>query len=182
MNADLPGYTQDSHDYIPLSSLPEGVTAEVALLSAGRGLERKLADLGIRVGVSIEVVRRIENGPLLVAVGETRVAIGAGMADKTLVRTSVSGSRGVAVPNQKGSSMNTLLKDLAVGESGRVLGFLKGSSDYRKKLLALGVTPGTPFSVTRVAPLGDPVEILVRGFLLTLRKDETAVLLVERAA
>ena len=43
----------------------------------------------------------------------------------------------------------------------------------------MGLTPGTEFTVTRVAPLGDPVEILVRGFKLSLRKDEAAALVVE---
>jgi len=46
--------------------------------------------------------------------------------------------------------------------------------------LAMGLTPGTPFKVTRVAPLGDPVEIAVRGFKLTLRRDEAAAVRVEK--
>lgn len=72
------------------------------------------------------------------------------------------------------------LKDLTVGESGRVAGFAEGERGYRKKLLAMGLTPGTLFSVTRVAPLGDPVEIRVRGFQLSLRRDEAAAVRVER--
>ena len=71
------------------------------------------------------------------------------------------------------------LKDLAVGVSGRVARYESGGRGYRKKLLAMGLTPGTPFSVTRVAPMGDPVEILVRGFKLSLRKDEAAAVQVE---
>lgn len=42
----------------------------------------------------------------------------------------------------------------------------------RKKLLTFGLTPGTSFDIIRIAPLGDPVEIKVRGFLLSLRKSE----------
>lgn len=42
-----------------------------------------------------------------------------------------------------------------------------------------GLTPGTEFTVTRYAPLGDPIEILVRGFKLSLRKDEAKTLFVE---
>jgi ferrous iron transport protein A len=42
----------------------------------------------------------------------------------------------------------------------------------RKKLLSFGLTPGTTFDIIRIAPLGDPVEIKVRGFLLSLRKSE----------
>jgi len=71
------------------------------------------------------------------------------------------------------------LKDLQIGAEGRVFGYEPGSRGYRRKLLAMGLTPGTGFSVTRVAPMGDPVEIRVRGFKLSLRKDEAAALKVE---
>jgi len=70
--------------------------------------------------------------------------------------------------------------DLAVGEKGRVAGFVKGASAYREKLLAMGLTRGTEFTVERVAPLGDPVEIHVRDFALTLRKEEASAIMVER--
>ena len=72
------------------------------------------------------------------------------------------------------------LKDLSVGDTGRVAGFGEGSKAYRKKLLSLGLTPGTEFSLARYAPMGDPVEIRVRGSSLILRKGEAEALLVER--
>ncbi len=71
------------------------------------------------------------------------------------------------------------LKDLAVGDTGRVIGFGAGSKAYRRKLLSMGLTPGVAFRVNRHAPMGDPVEIHVRGFSLSLRKDEAATLQVE---
>lgn len=76
--------------------------------------------------------------------------------------------------------MTLKLKDMAVGDTGRVAGFSEGSKGYRRKLLSMGLTPGTAFTVTRYAPIGDPVEIRVRGFSLTLRKDEAAILRVEK--
>ncbi|MCD2451914.1 MAG: FeoA family protein [Methylicorpusculum sp.] len=76
--------------------------------------------------------------------------------------------------------MTLSLKNLTTGDSGRVVGFDKTSKAYRKKLLAMGLTPGTEFSVTRFAPMGDPIEIKLRGFSLTLRKDEASVLLIEK--
>lgn len=72
------------------------------------------------------------------------------------------------------------LKEMAVGDVGRVVGFDKGGKAYRKKLLSMGLTPGVEFSVTRYAPMGDPVEIDVRGFRLSLRKHEAETLLIER--
>ncbi|GAB6096238.1 FeoA family protein [Desulfatiferula olefinivorans] len=76
--------------------------------------------------------------------------------------------------------MNATLRDMAVGETATVSGYVKGSTGYRERLLAMGLTRGTAISVSRIAPMGDPVEISVRGFSLSLRKDEAAALLVER--
>ena len=74
------------------------------------------------------------------------------------------------------------LKDLAAGDTGKVVGFDKTAKSYRKRLLAMGLTPETEFKITRFAPMGDPVEIKIRGFSLTLRKEEAAVLLIEKLA
>ncbi|WP_291970454.1 FeoA domain-containing protein [Candidatus Symbiopectobacterium sp.] len=68
-----------------------------------------------------------------------------------------------------------------VGSSWRVQGYQKGSTDYRKRLLALGVTPGVIFTVTRVAPLGDPVELRLRGAAISVRKSEAQILILEPA-
>jgi ferrous iron transport protein A len=76
--------------------------------------------------------------------------------------------------------MASRLKMLSVGDSGKVIGFDTVGKAYRKKLLAMGLTPGTEFKITRFAPLGDPVEIKIRGFSLTLRKNEAAILLIEK--
>ncbi len=76
--------------------------------------------------------------------------------------------------------MSISLKMLAIGDHGKIAGFDKTGKAYRKRLLAMGLTPGTDFVVTRFAPLGDPVEIKVRGFSLTLRKNEAAVLLIDK--
>ena len=75
--------------------------------------------------------------------------------------------------------MATSLKNLVVGDTGKVTGFDSAGNGYRKRLLAMGLTRGTEFKVTRFAPLGDPIEIKLRGFSLTLRKEEAAVILTD---
>ncbi len=72
------------------------------------------------------------------------------------------------------------LKNLVIGDLAKIVGFEPTGKPYRKKLLAMGLTPGTEFSITRFAPMGDPVEIKLRGFALTLRKDEASVLQIEK--
>jgi ferrous iron transport protein A len=78
--------------------------------------------------------------------------------------------------------MHTTLKALKVGERARVIGFAAGCPGYRHRLLTMGMTPGTELIVTRLAPLGDPIEVEVRGYSLTLRKDEAEVLWVQRTS
>ncbi len=76
--------------------------------------------------------------------------------------------------------MGLTLNLLHKGDSGKIIGFEKSGKAYRKRLLAMGLTPGTEFSITRFAPMGDPVEIKIRGFSLSLRKNEAAVLMIEK--
>ena len=73
------------------------------------------------------------------------------------------------------------LGQLSVGEKVTIKGFAEGKKEYRAKLLAMGLTKGIELQITRVAPLGDPLEISVRGFSLSLRKAEASAVLVERS-
>lgn len=68
---------------------------------------------------------------------------------------------------------------LRKGLRARILGYEPGSLEYRHKLLAMGLTRGTELEVIKAAPLGDPVQIRVRGYTLTLRKSEAAILRLE---
>lgn len=68
------------------------------------------------------------------------------------------------------------LSEITTGSAGTIKGYEHNSNQYRKHLLALGLTPGTRFVVSRVAPLGDPIEIKVRGCAISLRKAEAAVI------
>ncbi len=76
--------------------------------------------------------------------------------------------------------MTLTLRDLQVGDRCRITGMAKEQVGYRKKLLAMGLTRGTEIEIVRLAPLGDPLEISVRGFSLSLRKEEAATLIVEK--
>jgi Fe2+ transport system protein FeoA len=56
---------------------------------------------------------------------------------------------------------------------------VRGHSALRKRLLDMGVTPGAEIAVVRVAPLGDPVEYMVRGYRLSLRRSEAEQVLID---
>lgn len=73
------------------------------------------------------------------------------------------------------------ISDVKIGQKAKVVGYDKSltGKTYRQKLLAMGLTKGIDFMVVRVAPMGDPIEIKLRGFALSLRKEEAAALQVE---
>lgn len=62
--------------------------------------------------------------------------------------------------------------DSAIIDECRISSDTSTSSSQVQRLMMLGLTPGTRFTVIRVAPLGDPIEIKVRGFSLSLRREE----------
>lgn len=74
------------------------------------------------------------------------------------------------------------LAQLSKGDRAEIVGLEAGDKAYRSRLLALGLIPGTEFCVVRFAPLGDPIEILIRGYILSLRKNEAGLLRVKRLA
>jgi ferrous iron transport protein A len=71
------------------------------------------------------------------------------------------------------------LRDLSVGDRAVVTGYERSNAAYRGKLLAMGVTKGSVLRLVKVAPLGDPVKVEVRGYGLSLRKAEADALVVE---
>lgn len=63
------------------------------------------------------------------------------------------------------------LDDLKVGQSGVILS-VGGQGALRLRLLDMGLIPGTRVTVRKSAPMGDPIQIYLRGYELTLRRDE----------
>ena len=66
------------------------------------------------------------------------------------------------------------LQELAPGQSGMILSVGNQSGAVKRRLVDMGLTPGTTVKVTKVAPLGDPLEVSLRGYELSLRKDDAA--------
>ena len=66
-----------------------------------------------------------------------------------------------------------LLSQLKVGEKGTVTA-VNGEGAIRRRLFDMGITPGAEVYLRKKAPLGDPIEIALRGYELTLRKAEAA--------
>lgn len=69
--------------------------------------------------------------------------------------------------------------DLRPGEKGKVIR-IKSKGSLKKRLLDMGIVPGTEIQLEKVAPLGDPIDILIKGYHLSLRKEEAKEILIEK--
>ena len=70
------------------------------------------------------------------------------------------------------------LKDVAVGETAKVVK-INGEGKVKRRIMDMGITKGVEIYVRKVAPLGDPIEITVRGYELSLRKDDAEMIEME---
>ena len=70
------------------------------------------------------------------------------------------------------------LKDVKVGETATVAK-LHGEGPVKRRIMDMGITKGVDVFVRKVAPLGDPIELTVRGYELSIRKSEAEVIEVE---
>lgn len=74
--------------------------------------------------------------------------------------------------------MEKRLSEFSIGETG-VIRLVGGDGKIRRRLFDMGVTPGAEVYLRKRAPLGDPIEITLRGYELTLRKNEADVVTME---
>lgn len=69
------------------------------------------------------------------------------------------------------------LRDVKCGETA-VVAKLNGDGSHKRRIMDMGITKGTEIFVRKVAPLGDPIEVRVRGYELSLRKSDAANIIV----
>lgn len=74
--------------------------------------------------------------------------------------------------------MEKLLSEFAIGEYGSIVA-VNGEGRIRRRLFDMGVTPGAKILLRKKAPFGDPMEIAIRGYELTLRNTEAACIVMK---
>lgn len=70
------------------------------------------------------------------------------------------------------------LREAKVGDTVKVVR-IGGGGQVKRRVMDMGLTKGTEVSVRKIAPLGDPIELTVRGYELSIRKDEASAIEVE---
>ncbi len=74
--------------------------------------------------------------------------------------------------------MQKTLKSLNPGESGTII-MIKGKGPIKRRLMDMGIVRGSEVKVERVAPLGDPIEVKIKDYSLTLRKEDAENILIK---
>ena len=115
---------------------------------------QRLNEMGFCESAKVEKVT--ESGALICKVCNTRVILSEGLARSIIVRPCDNIKK---------------LSELSLGQHGIITDFIE-ENDACARLEEMGMTPGEKVEVIRYAPLGDPIEVKVRGYLLSLRKEE----------
>ena len=73
----------------------------------------------------------------------------------------------------------TVLSDLKVGQIGKVIGIYIKEPEIKRHLLDMGITKGTKILIKKISPLGNPIDIELRGYELCMRKEDLKCIYVE---
>jgi DtxR family transcriptional regulator, Mn-dependent transcriptional regulator len=165
---------------ILLTNLATGQPARVtAVFPESTAVLAYLAGHGIRPQQQITIRERAPlDGPLLISAGAVEIALGLNLASLILVTPLASTN---PAELEKNNAMNNAipLSTLAPGELSTIT-HIGGSSALRRRCLEMGIVKGEAISVERVAPLGDPVAYLVKGYCLSLRRADAEQILVTK--
>jgi len=143
-----------------------GIGEEMMIMKVGGTPEEReqLTFLGFAAGESAVVIA-MAYGNMIVKLKDGRVGLSEELA-KNLTVQKVEGG------------ITRTLKDVPVGQTVTVTK-ITGKGPVKRRIMDMGITRGTEVFVRKVAPLGDPMEVTVRGYELTLRKEDVEMLQVE---
>ena len=124
-----------------------------------------LSNLGLAAGETIEVVTKTKNSAIIIVKG-SRLAFDASILDKIDLAPAEEDQEKIP------------LSELPVGRSAIVTDIFS-ANETKRRLMDMGITKGIDIYIRKVAPLGDPIEVTVRGYELSLRKADAEMIEVE---
>jgi Fur family ferric uptake transcriptional regulator len=166
-----PDCRADRPEVFALGASGVGEELEVVSLEAEGPDLKRLLGLGFHRDARVQRLSHDSGGVSIVAVEESRLALSREVMDRVRVRSA-------AGPGRWGHRAAIPLTDVKVGRSARIVRIC-GHGPIRHRLLEMGITRGVSVFVERVAPLGDPMEVTVKGYYLAIRKEEASQIMVE---
>ncbi|KRL37293.1 FeoA family protein [Liquorilactobacillus uvarum] len=131
-------------------------------------LAKRLAEMGVAPNgvLTVITVSKNESGMVIYLRGQ-RLAVSYSMAQSIMVK-------GI---NEKDNEKLVSLSRVKVGNSG-IVNKIIGNKALRKRLMDMGLTKNTVIKIHQIAPLGDPIELIVRNYKLSIRRNEADFVLV----
>ena len=167
---------------VPLHKAKPGERLVVESVDAGQKMQLRIASMGLKIGDTIEMVSNGIGGQVVIAAGGNRLVIGTGMARKIRVKSAGDCACGQVdmfrCPRKKCRQGVVKLCRMKAGQEGRIVR-VAGETALRRRLLEMGINRGTRIYVEKYAPLKDPLELVVKGYHISLRVEEAANILVE---
>ncbi len=150
-----------------LAQAKQNFVYQVERIETEEKTKRHLQNIGVVVGSKIVVVNLSGNNAILL-IKSHRVAVSREILSQIFVNKKTASSESW-----------TSLDQLKEGETGIVVA-IHGQGAVKRRLMDMGLTRNVKIVIRKLAPLGDPIELTVRGYELTLRKSEAELILVQR--
>ncbi len=187
---------------ISLSRAKQGEHLRIESFSGGRKAKMRLASMGLRPGDIIDVVATQGGGQSVISSGDRRFVIGQGLAQKIMVKYACKDSAkargadpdlhgicprqskknlidGQSCPCKKTAPLKSMrLSEMKQGQEG-IIARVGGHGVLRRRLLEMGINRGTKVHVEKYAPLKDPLEIIIKGYHVSLRVEEASHIIIE---
>jgi len=167
---------------VPLHKAKQGEKLIVKQLEAGQSMQLRISSMGLKIGDLIEIVSSGFGGQVVIAAGENRLVLGRGAAEKIMVQpceqTALPGHGREKTIDESLVPVVLSLAQMKAGQEG-IVRKVAGEGVLRRRLLEMGINRGATIYVEKYAPLKDPIELVVKGYHMSLRVEEAANILVE---
>ncbi len=167
---------------VPLHMAKQGEKLIVKEFEAGKNMQLRISSMGLKIGDLIEIVSSGFGGQVVIAVGENRLVLGKGMAEKIRVQPfnqALKKDSEIMQESEDAQQSPMKLSQMKTGQEG-VIQKVSGEGLLRRRLLEMGINRGSKIYVEKYAPLKDPIELVIKGYHISLRVEEAASIFVEK--
>ncbi|MFH2060146.1 MAG: FeoA domain-containing protein [Pseudomonadota bacterium] len=169
---------KDRDAVVSLHMAKQGEKLIVRGFEAGGKMQLRLSSMGLKVGDLIEIVSSGFGGQMVVATRESRLVLGRGMAEKIRVQIYDGGHIDSTLDVKEPDNAPISLSQMKAGQEGTIRK-ISGEGTLRRRLLEMGINRGSVIYVEKYAPLKDPIELVIKGYHISLRVEEAANIIVE---
>jgi len=166
---------------VSLHKARQGEKLIVKDFEAGKNMQMRISSMGLKIGDAIEIVSVGFGGQMVIAARDNRLVLGKGIAEKIMVQPFEpiqTSSQEINKESREVLESPMLLSQMKTGQEG-IIRKVSGESILRRRLLEMGINRGSVIYVEKYAPLKDPIELVIKGYHISLRVDEAANIFVE---